>query len=200
MSTEESFYQKKFLKNGNDVKSLGWGSEYSQKKRFKVLKQIGIASGDSVIDIGSGYADFYKFLSDQNIDVSLYTSCEKEEFFYEISEKRYKKFKNFKSIRSDFRNIKKEKYDWVVASGVFCFKSLDRKLYNDIEILWQLAEKGMAINFLSHYTEGIVQEGFIHYRPEEILSFFMNSISKKCVLRHDYLKNDFTVYAYRENQ
>ena len=34
------------------VKSLGWGSEYSQQKRFDILLDIGLDINDSVLDVG----------------------------------------------------------------------------------------------------------------------------------------------------
>jgi hypothetical protein len=42
------------------VKSLGWGSDYSQKKRFDILLDIGVDINDSVLDVGCGYGDFSK--------------------------------------------------------------------------------------------------------------------------------------------
>jgi ubiquinone/menaquinone biosynthesis C-methylase UbiE len=42
------------------VKSLGWGSDYSQQKRFDILLDIGLDINDSVLDVGCGYGDFSK--------------------------------------------------------------------------------------------------------------------------------------------
>ena len=46
-----NIYEKKFG-NTDDVKSLGWGSLYSQSKRLEVLLEIGIKVEDSVLDVG----------------------------------------------------------------------------------------------------------------------------------------------------
>ena len=48
----------------------GWGSRRSQFRRYEVVvKECGIRSGDSVLDVGCGTGDLYWYLHDHGIDV-----------------------------------------------------------------------------------------------------------------------------------
>ena len=42
--------------------SLGWSNYSAQQERFRVIKEIGIESEDSVLDVGCGYGDFSLFV------------------------------------------------------------------------------------------------------------------------------------------
>ena len=92
------------------VKSLGWGSDYSQKKRFDILLDIGVDINDSVLDVGCGYGDFSKNFVD-------YLGIDLREDAIKMARNKYSDAKfELKSIY-DINDT----YDWVFASGIFCF-------------------------------------------------------------------------------
>ena len=80
-------YNNRLKEFGYDAKTLGWGGgKNKQFERFKALTEIGIQEGDSVLDFGCGFADYFEYffvttLSDgreielipngQNISVTL---------------------------------------------------------------------------------------------------------------------------------
>ena len=72
------FYELNFEQFGFDPRSLGWADKRSQEERFQKIIDSGIASGDSVLDVGSGFSDFFIFANDKlgHIDYTclLYTS------------------------------------------------------------------------------------------------------------------------------
>ena len=52
-------------KNGH--LAVSWGSKESQTIRFRVLTEVGELSGKSILDVGCGTGDFYKFMSENGI-------------------------------------------------------------------------------------------------------------------------------------
>ena len=90
----KDFYKERYEIHGETCLSLGWGSKCSQEKRFKVLKDVGIKTGDTVLDIGAGFSDFYPYLMDNNITPKEYVGLEKEESFYKKSLTKFSKFEN----------------------------------------------------------------------------------------------------------
>ena len=94
------------------VKSLGWGSDYSQQKRFDILLDVGISINDSVLDVGCGYGDFSKnFVNYLGIDL-------RENAILTAKNK-------YSNHRFELKSIYdiNDTYDWVFASGIFCFVS-----------------------------------------------------------------------------
>ena len=65
-----------------------------------------------------------------------------------------------------------------------------------LQRMFELAEKGIAANFLSTYVDYRKPEAN-HGDPAEIFRFLM-SLTPRVVLRHDYMPYQFTVYAYRD--
>jgi len=179
----DKIYKDRFNSN-NEVKSLGWGSEYSQEKRFQILLEIpGFNKSDSVLDIGCGYGDLSRY-------VDTYTGIDLRKSAIDIAMRKYKG-KEF--LHSDIFSIDK-KYDWVFGSGIFCFTT-DWKKYtiSHIQKMYSLANKGTAFNFLSHKSGGKKIRGMKYAKIEEVVSI-VYPICTKFLIRHDYMDNDFTIY------
>jgi|ETNvirenome_6_85_1030632.scaffolds.fasta_scaffold00511_19 ubiquinone/menaquinone biosynthesis C-methylase UbiE len=190
------FYNETFSKHGEDVRSLGWGSKESQNIRFRVLLEMGIKGGQSVLDVGCGFGDFYDFLLSQNINVD-YVGADINKNFIKVAKQKNKSVIFHLSDTSSFSN---DSFDWVVASGVFCFDDENNnlnKLTKNLSKLYNISKKAAAVNFLSSETKGNIKEGFRHYKPQNIINAAL-TITNKVSLRHDYLQNDFTVYLYKE--
>ena len=64
-----------------------------------------------------------------------------------------------------------------------------------MDAMFKLAKNGVAINFLSIFSDYLTP-GEYYSNPEVILRLAF-SISPKVVLRHDYMKHDFTFYLYK---
>ena len=187
MSNLEKLYFDKFGKS-NDVKSLGWGSEYSQIKRFDTLLDIeGYDKDDSVLDVGCGYGDLSVFINDYTgIDLRA-TAIKKAIEKYPL--------KNF--IIGDISNLEDNLYDWVFSSGIFCFKYRwkETTIFN-IDKMYSICKKGCAFNFLSYNTTGQKIKGMKYTRISEVVPI-IESMTNRFTIRHDYLSNDFTVYLYK---
>ena len=194
---KEKFYKERLTEYGeNDVRSLGWGSQYSQEKRFSIILEAGIESGDSILDVGCGFGDFLKYLQSREVDVA-YSGIDTNEDFIKIIKKDDPSSNVYhENISTHFkRDIK---YDWVAASGVFCFDEdeWEESVCEKINHMLLLSKKGVIINFLSNFFLEKEQKGFRRCYPEDVLKM-LRRFSTPFSIRHDYLDNDFTVYLFK---
>ena len=194
---KEEFYKKQITEYGtDDVRSLGWGSKYSQEIRFDLALDVGIKSGDTVLDVGCGYGDFYKFLISKDIKVK-YTGLDTNPAFIAAAQEANPGVTFFcENVLSHWR--RDVEYVWVVASGVFCFSEEDweRNVYKKIKHMLLCSKKGVSINFLSSFFIKKKQEGFKHCDPKEVIEI-IKIFNKPFCMRHDYIENDFTVYLFK---
>jgi cyclopropane fatty-acyl-phospholipid synthase-like methyltransferase len=186
MTNIDEMYNLKFS-NLNGVKSLGWGSEYSQMKRFEILIDInGYQQDDSVLDFGCGYGDLSSLIKNyEGIDI--------RETAIQIAKKKYpdKKFNHM-----GIEQINK-KYDWIFASGVFCFKeNWKNNFETTIKSLFNNCNKGISVNFLSELTNNTKLSDMKYAKIQDVINTIKN-LSCSFTIRHDYLPNDFTLYLYK---
>lgn len=181
----EKIYTKKFG-HSDDVKSLGWGSSISQQLRFKVLTEIGINFQDSILDVGCVYGDF-------SINFENYLGIDLRLKAIDTARQNYPSRK-FQCV--DIKSIE-DSFDWVVASGIFCFKKNWKEItLETLNKMWSLSNKGIAVNFLSDLSNGKREIEMKYTKPSEIINM-IQPLSSKFIIRHDYLPNDFTLYLYK---
>ncbi len=188
MDNLDQIYKHKFG-NTEEVTSLGWGSTTSQEDRFLMLMDINrFDVSNSVLDIGCGHGDLSKYIS------NCYTGVDLRKYAIDVA---IAKYPNAKFIHGSIDNIT-ESYDWVFASGIFCFKS-DNWHNETIDIvskMYDIAIKGVAINFLSNLSKGNRDADMMYASMEDILQIIKN-VTNKFTIRHDYRPNDCTVYLYK---
>jgi len=179
-----NFY-KNISNRDNNIKTLGWGSEESQKIRFDQFLNL-IDDTDTILDIGCGYGDL-------SIYCNNYTGIDIREDAISIAKTKYptKKF-----ITSDIKGIT-EKYDWIFASGIFCHKINDNYQYieENLNLIYDKCNIGIAVNFLSKYSQNKNDEMF--YCDISIILKIIEKITKKFIIKTNYLPNDFTIVLYK---
>ena len=62
-------YNKRLEDHGFSIDSLASGNEERRNERFKILAEIGIQSGDTILDLGCGFGDLQKYLLKNDIKV-----------------------------------------------------------------------------------------------------------------------------------
>lgn len=177
------------------VEALGWSNEEAQQKRFQVISEIGIKTNDSVLDVGCGYGDFSLYAGEEYYGIDIRKEA------IETAKKKYKFEKFFQG--DIFGTI--QNFDWVVASGIFCFPqdNWEEYVYNTLSKMYEKCNKGVAVNFLSgiHYNSGktlaeIEEYELKHAFPEDVIRL-LRDITNNFTIRHDYGFNDFTLYLYK---
>jgi 2-polyprenyl-3-methyl-5-hydroxy-6-metoxy-1,4-benzoquinol methylase len=189
-------YEKRYQKYGNSIKTLASGNATRRKIRFKILEDIGIKKNSSVLDVGCGFGDFYKFLKGKNKNIIYHGIDIVPEHIKEAK----KKFPIAKFDVKDIFSLNfKKKYDYVVCSQVFNHKlSQDNfKLVKKIiPKMYSLSSKGCVIDFLTNYVD-YKEKHLYYYNPEKVFKY-AKTISKNVTLRHDYNLFEFSLYILKD--
>lgn len=191
-----SIYTSLLEKYGEDYRALDWGSKESQELRFKILAEIGLNYGDSILDVGCGLADFYSWIKN-NVDGINYTGLDITPEMIDKSKKRFPKIE-FKQGTIYDENLCNQNFDFIFASGIFVFRKKEPFSYmkKTIKKMYDISIKGVAFNSLSQFSPNKSKNEF-YADPSEIFKYCM-SISSKVILRHDYHLSDFTIYLYKD--
>lgn len=193
-SIYKSYFEKRIESFGDDIKSL-WNTTKGQVERFKILSEIGDLNNTNILDIGCGFGDLYTYFLENEIDVSSYTGIDISESAIVICNKKHNDvhFENVSVFEFEAKDI-----DYCFASGIFFLpsESWDEYTLETIKRMFQIVHKGVAVNFLSCYSQHPDKESY-YANPAHVLQLIQNGISIKTILRHDYRQNDFTVYIYK---
>jgi SAM-dependent methyltransferase len=189
-------YTNELTTYGNDVKSLNWGSEYSQKKRFKILSEIDDLSGSAILDIGCGLGDFYLWLKENSKGFKNYTGIDITPAMISHAKE------NFPEANFITSNILDDSYsecaDYVFSSGIFTYRQSNAEefLHAMIKKMFELCTKGLAFNCLSGLSKSSEENEFTP-DPMELFTY-CRELSPWVSLRHDYHLGDFTIYVKKE--
>ena len=188
-------YQKLLDEFGEDYRSLDWGSRESQHLRFKILYEVGIQSGDSILDVGCGIADFYLWLQKNKPEIN-YSGLDLTPGMINYSKKRFPHIEFLLGTIND-KILSGKKYDYLIASGIFVYRQNNPMLYmkKTIKKMYDLSKKGIAFNSLSSFSPNKMSNEF-YANPTEVFKY-CKSLDKNVVLRHDYHDSDFTIYLYK---
>lgn len=189
-------YNERLKKFGATIDTLASGTEERHNLRFKILTEIGIQNGDSVLDLGCGFGDFNKYLNENGFSVN-YSG-------YDINPSLVAEAKRkFPSVTFEVKDIVKEnfpEFDYIVSSSCFNLPLYEQDNYEFIEQIFTIcyahARKGVSIDFNSSYVDFLSKDGY-HYQPEKIFSI-AKKITKRVALRHDYPLFEFNVYLYKD--
>ncbi len=185
------FYNKQIKKNFNkNYKIVGWGSKRSQEIRFKNIIKYFDKDQFSVLDIGCGLGDFYKFLKSKKIKFK-YTGLDLNKFFIEECKKKYKSA-NF--INTNFLNFKfKTKPDYIITSGSLNLPQDNYELFfkKVINKMYKNCNEKCIFNVLSGSSKKIYP--FSAYADISKLSKFIDGISNYYLIDKSYLKHDISI-------
>ncbi len=190
-------YNKMLTNGANEAECVGWGSADSQEKRFRVLIEIGNLENYSILDVGCGLGAFVDYIHKTHLDLS-YTGTDINPNMIQGAQQRHSDIEFIHTdITYDGHALNDRKFDYVFLSGAL---NLSTDKHHDtidsiMKEMFALAKKGVAINFLSVFSDYLTP-GEYYCSPEDILQLAF-SITKKVALRHDYMPHDFTIYLYK---
>jgi len=181
---------------GYHPNALYWSNADIQALRFKVLAEIGVESGQSVIDVGCGFADLCGWFSAQSCEVS-YTGIDISPDLIEVARQRHPDVKLFVGELFDGRFLARE-FDWVLLSGALNEPYHDQGKYAKkvIREMYRISRLGVAYNLLN--SDVVRAPDLQSFSPSASLSYAQEQFGDAS-LRTDYLDNDFTIYLYKKS-
>lgn len=181
------------------IDALASGVESRRELRFTMLSEIGISSGDSILDIGCGFGDLYGFLRERNIKTQ-YTGIDIVPELVDNATKLYPDA-TFEHRDIDLQPFEK-KFDWVICSQVLNFRLPDDSnipfATTMMKSAFAHATKGAAIDFITNYVD-FEEDHLFYYSPMEMFDIAKH-ITKKVNLRHDYPLYEFCLYLLPDFQ
>ena len=190
-------YTERFLEFGYSPETLGWGKNGKQNIRFSVLANDAIKENASVLDIGCGFADLYSFMREKSWKGNYHGI----DIVPVLINKAKEHYPNIKLENKDFSNDHLNKSDYVIASGIFNAKLNEELNEQYIEKslvrMFELCNKAVCVDFMSTYVD-FKKLGAWHTSPEWAFSI-AKKISKRVVLRSDYMPYEFTLIIYKDD-
>ena len=195
-----SYYLGKFRDHGAVPEGMDWKDRKSQILRFEIIKEVGIESGSSILDVGCGYGAFYEFLKEQDIHVD-YTGIDLVEDMIIHAQEKYREVR---FVVADIRHFNPgREYDYVVASGPFNVKGdvENERWWNDfvktsLFKMFRLARKAIVFNIMTPYVDYTYSRLF--YPDISLLTdFIVKELSRYFILRHDYELYEMTFYVFK---
>ena len=185
-------YDERLRLFGPTTKALGWRDRWQQELRFAVLAEIGDLRGASVLDVGCGFGDLYRFLVGRDLTIQ-YTGVDINPNLLTIARQR-----NPQCVFEE-RNLLQNRYeagqfDYVFGSGLFnaALENNESFAREMLVEMFRISRYGVSVNLMSTYVD--YQEDHLHYyKPEEYFQLG-RSMTKYVVLRHDYPLYEFTLY------
>ena len=175
----------------NSIACVGWldGNENSLI-RFQKIYEAGIDDNDSVLDVGCGVAHLHTYLKNQGWN-GKYLGIDPNKKAIDLIDE------NINAVHATVEDIgKNEKYDWVIANGVFNLGLKEEHSFWIIENMISHANKGIIFNmFVAPYTD----PNYEAYDPEWVKQKLSKFNHSKIEIIEGYMIDDpeFTVYFYK---
>jgi hypothetical protein len=154
-----------------------------------------------LLDIGSGRCDLYgvaRELAATNNDIVAYNAIDHNPIMTQLGEAKW----GLTNIKvGAFETAEFNPHQWVVASGVFTQRRCEtedadlRKLFDDVDILYNMAQEVVSFNLLNPINNTI-HEGFFYVHPGLIMDMLIEKY-RFVTVRNNYSNDVYTVTIYK---
>jgi len=186
---------------GQNPQALYWDNREVQELRFDVLLGCGVRTGDSVLDVGCGFADLYFYMKSTGIGVN-YTGIDLSPDMIEAAKGRLPELTLQQGDLFDF-DPSQQAYDWVLLSGALNEPLQDEGAYLQAMLprLYSTCRKGVAFNLLNADYDWTEQQlcTLQAYQPDEVMAQ-LATLSCYTRLQQGYLDVDTSYFIWREEQ
>ena len=194
-------YSKRFADFGYSQKAVGWGEKGKQEFRFEVLASLWNFDNASVLDIGAGFGDLYKYLKSK-WRIRKYQGLELVPALVQEGNKLFGQHADFNLSEANILDYPlDENYDFILISGLFNFKLVGGDNYEFINRVMAKAfskcNVGLAANFITDRVD-YHEELIFNAQPEKIISISL-SLTKNFVLRNDYFPFEYSVFLNKDD-
>lgn len=191
-----AFHEELVDKRGDGWRAF-WGSEASQKTRYRVLASYLPLDGATVLEVGCGFGDFVRCAAEWNIRPRRYLGIDLSPRMIEGARQRHPEaeFAVLNILESEPPFVP----DYIIASGIMAvpFDGYEDYARAMLRRFHALCRRGFGINFLSDRTQAPDAESQ-YVDPAWALGLFQRECDWRCVLVHDYRPNDFTLIHRRD--
>ena len=187
-------YTELYHQYGVHPASIGW-PKGRQKIRFQVMSEIGNLSNSKILDVGCGFGDLLAFLKSRKIRTK-YVGVDINPIFIKIAKQRHPR--TTFQIRDIEKTKFRDKFDWAFAIGTTNMAGSHEYIASLLKEMLRISRKGIAMDFMSTYVDFKRPESF-HASPEKVFQI-AKKLSKRVVIRHDYLPFEFCVYIYKDSK
>jgi len=197
VSTVVRRYQQRIAEHGTTFASLNSGSEAKQTLRHEVHASALRGETPSILEIGSGLADFYRYLkqharacsySGYDIVPEYVTECQRV-----FPEARF-------ALRNIFFDGIDATYDTIVLSQVLNnrYQKSDNMqvMRRALELAFEHTRVSVSVDMLSTYVD-FRNPDLFYYPPEDVFRMAM-LIARRVVLRHDYRAFEFCIQLFHD--
>lgn len=152
-------------------------------------------SGASVLEVGCGNAELFKYLSGRGFRGN-YVGVDINEPLLEQARAR---FPGIDVRRADILSEDLgRRFDYVLMSGVLNVDFGQDQDWVDafLRKMYELSEQAMAFNALSTHVN-FRTPGFCYYDPADMLRFCIENLSRRVTLAHHHLSYNYSVAVFR---
>ena len=190
-------YQRRIAEHGATFASLNSGSEEKQAMRQWVHASALRGAQPSILEIGCGLGDFYKYLITQRRDCSYHGYDIVPEYIAEC-QRVYPQSKF--EVRNIFLDGIEGSYDTVVMSQVLNnrYQKSDnlQVMQRALELAFEHTRVSVSVDMLSTYVD-FRNPDLFYYSPEEIFRM-AKAIAPRVLIRHDYRAFEFCVQLFHQ--
>lgn len=199
LKKSKEIYNSASQEHGHSSKAVLWADPQTQYIRFnEIIKYISLDENSSVLDIGCGNGELYKFLNFSGFKGS-YTGFDINDSLLNQAKQRYK---NIDVQNVDILNHTiDKKYDYVIVSGMFSSNYGQDMLwmYDMIKAMYNLTDKKVIINTISSYVN-FQDEDIFYTDPTKLLDFTIKNLSPHVIIEHGAIPYNFTIVIDKSKQ
>lgn len=168
----------------------GYDDITRQYLRFSEIKHFISNHSGSILDVGCGNAEFFQFLKATGFD-GTYSGIDVNPGLLEEAKKRFPKCK-FKQV--DILELKREKFDYIIASGIFNYDygqnlELIKKM---LEKMFSLANRKIIFNGIC--SQGTRRDAGTFYIDQwELCRWIEKEFNCMVEVRSSFVKFNFTI-------
>src|SRR5579864_4020281 len=190
-------YQRRIAEHGPTFASLNSGSEEKQNLRHSVHATALRGAKPSILEIGCGLGDFYKYLVGRQIECVYHGYDIVPEYIAEC--RRTHPQAKFE-VRNIFLDGIEGAYDTVVMSQVLNNRYLKsdnmQVMQRALQLAFQHTRISVSVDMLSTYVD-FRNPDLFYYSPEEIFRV-AKTIATRVLIRHDYRAFEFCIQLFHE--
>jgi SAM-dependent methyltransferase len=191
-------YTNHYKTYGATPQGLGWGEKDRVALRYQILTSLWDLGNSTVLDVGCGFGDFYKFIVTQKTKHIQFTGIDINPAFITIAKERNPK--GIFHVLDLAEDSSTDKYDYVFASGIFNdrIQNANNRIIKMLKAIDSHSKKGFAVNFLSSKVDYKLPHAH-HTDPAWALGACY-AFSNNIILRNDYMPFEFTIFVNKDEK